>query len=361
MTQHRLALLGTGPIAACHALAAREVAVYYDLEPDRVKPVVVASESRERARAFADRFGFPEAQKVAEFWRRDDVDTVIIAGRNEVHCDQLERALRSDSIRHIYVEKPVCVGRSEVERLSRWQAQGPPGKRILVGFQFLQTGAMRQAIRLARGGSLGMPICFSARYHHANYLGRDYRDRRRSRLQPAPAGGATADLGCHALSHLVAVLGRGLAVVAARSSGSIADVPPTSDLCTVALMQDEASGAIGSVSASRVSCGAGDLLEVEARYTDGAIRLTTERPDQLEFFDTYTDSWSVRNCGNDYSPWSTFPAREVAAGWLRSLVHAHYLLFGGSDPDAFLPDLQHGLAVQRLVHCITEQAGLIRR
>jgi len=31
------------------------------------------------------------------------------------------------------------------------------------------------------------------------------------------------------------------------------------------------------------------------------------------------------------------------------MIHAHYIFLNGNDPKSFIPDLKHGLAVQRLV------------
>jgi len=31
------------------------------------------------------------------------------------------------------------------------------------------------------------------------------------------------------------------------------------------------------------------------------------------------------------------------------MIHAHYLFLGGHDQKAYVPDLKHGLAVQRVV------------
>jgi hypothetical protein len=54
-------------------------------------------------------------------------------------------------------------------------------------------------------------------------------------------------------------------------------------------------------------------------------------------------------CASDYAPESRFPARAVAGGWLRPLLHAHYLFFTDARSGAFVPDLPHALAVQRLI------------
>jgi predicted dehydrogenase len=357
MDEHRIAVIGAGSMARCHGLALIALPHYYEYPLRLVRLVVVASSSPERRKAFAERFGFDEALDPEALWTRDDVNAVIIASPNHLHFVHLDQALRMNSIHRIYLEKPPCTTLMEEEQIARRVASGLVGKTVQAGFQFLQMATVRRALRLVRQGDLGEPIHFSVRYLHGGYLKAEYRSQRRSRLRPAPEGGAVADLGSHALSLLVAFLGEELEVIAARSSGAFPEVPPTSDLCTAALLCDTRSGAVGTLMASRITSGASDLLEFELRSSDGAIRLSTERPDLLEVFDARTDSWSVFTCGNDFSPLSTFPARQVSAGWLRSLVHAQHLFLGGTDPDAFIPDLRHGLAVQGLIRRIVEKAG----
>jgi len=357
MDEHRIAVIGAGTMARCHGLALMALPYYYEAPPGLVRLALVASPSPERRKTFAERFGFDEALDPDTLWRRDDINAVIIASPNHLHFTHLDQALRMNSVRQVYLEKPPCTSLPEEEEIARRVASGLAGKSVQVGFQFLQMATVRHALRLVRQGDLGEPIHFSVRYLHSGYLKPEYRSQRWSRLRPAPEGGAVADLGSHALSLLVAFLGEELEVIAARSSGAFPEVPPTSDLCTAALLCDTRSGAVGTLMASRISSGAGDLLEFELRFSDGAIRLSSERPDLLEVFEARTDSWSVFTCGNDFSPLSTFPARQVSSGWLRSLVHAQHLFLGGADPDAFIPDLRHGLAVQGLIRRIVEKAG----
>jgi predicted dehydrogenase len=357
MDEHRIAVIGAGSMARCHGLALLSLPHYYESPPRLVCLAVVASSSPERRAAFAERFGFDEALDPETLWSRDDVNAVIIASPNHLHFAHLDRALQMSSVHRVYLEKPPCTTLDEEEEIARRVAPELAGKTVQVGFQFLQMGAVRRALRRVRQGDFGQPIHFSVRYLHGGYLKPEYRSQRRSRLRPAPEGGAVADLGSHALSLLVAFLGADLEVIAAQSTGEFSDVPPASDLCTVALLRDTRSGAVGTLTVSRISAGAGDLLDFELRASDGALRLSTERPDLLEVFDPRTDSWSAFTCGNDFSPLSTFPVRQVSAGWLRSLVHAQHLFLGGDDPDAFLPDLRHGLVVQGLIRQIVEKAG----
>ncbi|MBV7327392.1 hypothetical protein KFU94_03860 [Chloroflexi bacterium TSY] len=163
------------------------------------------------------------------------------------------------------------------------------------------------------------------------------------------------------LSLLVAFLGDKLDVMAARSSGSFSDVPSESDLCTTVLLEDTRSGAVGTAVASRVSIGSGDLLELELRGEKGCLRLSTEHPDILQvYMSNIQHEWRSINCGNEYQPISGFPSSSSPSGWLRSLIHAHYLFFGGTDEYAFIPDLKHALTVQRLIHQVSEHLANIR-
>ena len=232
MDEHRIAVIGAGSMARCHGLALIALPHYYESPPRLIHLVAVASSSPDRRKAFAERFGFDEALDPDELWCRDDVNAAIIASPNHLHFDHLDKALRMNSVRRIYLEKPLCTTLAEEEQIARWIASGLAGKTVQVGFQFLQIGAVRRALRLVRQGDLGHPIHFSVRDLHGGYLKAEYRSQRRSRLRPAPEGGAVADLGSHALSLLVAFLGEELEVIAARSSGAFPEVPPTSDLCT---------------------------------------------------------------------------------------------------------------------------------
>jgi predicted dehydrogenase len=351
----RVAFVGAGAIAQAHAYGLDALRHYYSDVPP-VRRVAIASPTTQSRESFAARYGFAVAIAPDELWRRDDVDTIFILGPNETHWPHLRRALGMGSVRRVIVEKPPCADREEERELVRLAESPPAGKVVQFGFNFLQMTSVRHALIFVRKTDLGVPVHFHARYLHGGYLDAGYREKRRSRLQAAPAGGAVADLASHCFSLLVAVLGPRLQVVAARRSGNFPDVPPRSDLCAAVLLGDAGSGAVGTVMASRISAGAGDLLELEIRYTRGALRLSSERPGVLEtFLAGKEEGWVFRDCGSDYAPASTYPSPHVPGGWLRSLVHGQYLFFGGNDAHCLIPDLRHAAAVQRLVGETAEQ------
>jgi hypothetical protein len=53
--------------------------------------------------------------------------------------------------------------------------------------------------------------------------------------------------------------------------------------------------------------------------------------------------------GSNYIPVTSFPSGHVPGGWLRAMVHAHYVFLTGAETEAVVPSIGHGLAVQRIV------------
>lgn len=356
----QVGFVGAGAIGRCHVLALAMLPFYYSDGP-RVKMSAVTATTAITRNAFASRYGFETATDPEAFWLRNDIDTVFVLTPNARHCEHTLKALAMSKVSRVYIEKPLCVTREESNTIADAASAIPDDRRIRiqVGFQFLQMPAIREAWRLWRDGVFGRPVHFTARYLHSGYLDENYRQNRGARLLPAPAGGATVDLGSHALSLLVAFLGEGLEVIEARQSGGFPDVSKGSDMCAIALVRDPCSGAVGCMTASRVSVGADDLLELEIRCEKGGFRVSTETPDLLQILKRRPMPTCLQNCGNDYGPSSQFPSAGTASGWLRSLVHAHHLFFGDGAPEAgdLVPDLPHALAVQRLVMAIADRIG----
>jgi predicted dehydrogenase len=348
----RIGFLGTGSIAQAHAYAINAVHFYYQDTP-YIERVVAASPTPAHREAFAKRFAFDETCSPDELLERDDLDAVFILGANPSHTPQLLQALANPAFKRIYAEKPIATSKEELEQLEA-VSQTDHGKFVLLGFQFLQKSPIRKALAHWRTGAFGEPVHFRAEYLHSSYLSADYRAKRTSRLQPIPINGATADLGSHILSMLTAFLGDGLKVQnATYSNADITGIPEKTDLCTIATLEDGKTGAIGTATASRISAGTGDSLKLELYGTRGTIKFDTAQPN---IYMSYLPDmgWQRHDVYGDYKPTSTFFAGYSPAGWLRALVHNHYLFLGGEPEISFLPDLEHGIQVQRLVQQIAD-------
>ncbi len=348
MENFKIGFIGAGGIARAHAFSLSSLKYYYD-DPPGVKLVSVTSSRKESRSNFAKKYDFDISQSIEEFANNDTLDAVLILGPNKVHFEHFQMALKMPGVKHIYIEKPVCASKKEEEGVKFLLENIGSDINIQVGFQFLLTAAVREALAFWKSGILGNPIHFDLKYYHGDYLQKSYRDKRQTRLTSAPDGGAMADLGSHGISMLMAFFGENLNIVNALQSGSYNDVPFDSDLFSSISLFDANTKAVGNMSASRVSSGTGDMVNLEIFAEQGALRFSSHSVDYFEYYLEKTRQWVKQPVGSHYKPITSFPSGHVPPGWLRSMIHAHYVFLSGNDKDAFVPNLAHGLAVQRIV------------
>jgi predicted dehydrogenase len=350
-----IGFLGAGGIARSHAYALNSLKYFYSEVPE-IEFEAVCSLRKESSDAFAGKYGFKKSLTIDEFRRDKTINTVLILGPNKVHFDHLKLALEMPSVTHIYLEKPVCSNLEEERQMNKIAETS--GKTI--GFQYLQTASVREALAFWNTGKLGTPIHFDLKYYHGDYLNKSYRDKRSSRLTAAPDGGAMADLGSHGISLLMAFLGENMQITSAFQAGNFMDVPEDSDLfSSLSLLQPETRAA-GTMSASRISSGTGDLVSLEIYAEKGMLRYSSHTVDYFEYYLEETGQWTRQVVGSNYAPITSFPSGHVPPGWLRSMIHAHYIFLTGNDPRSFVPGLKHGLAVQRIVRETADHLSIYR-
>ncbi|SHF29071.1 Predicted dehydrogenase [Mariniphaga anaerophila] len=360
MQKIHVGFLGAGGIARAHAYALQSLKFYYSGMPELIFESV-ASVRKESRESFAENFGFGAAQTVEEFSKNENIEAVFILGPNNVHFQHLKLALEMPSVKYIYLEKPVCASLAEEEEMKAMSEKISHSIKVQVGFQYLQTSSVREALQFWKSGKLGRPVHFDLKYYHGDYLQSSYREKRVTRLTPAPDGGAMADLGSHGISLLMAFLGEELRITGALQGGSFADVPAGSDLFSSLSLVDPETGAVGNLSASRISSGTGDLVHLELYAENGALRYSSKKSEYFEYYLEGSGQWVKQMVGSNYQPITSFPSGHVPPGWLRSMVHAHYLFFTGNDAKAFVPDLKHGLAVQRIVRETADHLSVFRK
>lgn len=347
-----IGFIGAGGIARSHAFSLNSLKFYYPDAPE-VELAAVSSARKESRELFAARYGFQKPCPPEELLTDERISTVFILGPNNVHYEHFKAAAAMDHVKKIYLEKPVC-SNSEEEAGIRSIMASRPGLQVQVGFQYLYTSAVREALTFWKSGALGKPVHFEFKYYHSDYLKKSYREKRVTRLTPAPDGGAMADLGSHILSLLIAFMGDKVEITSAVQAGEFDDVPSDSDLFSQVSLFDRESRAAGTLSASRISSGTGDSLSFELYATGGAIRFSSESPGQFEYYTEESGTWSRKVTGSNYKPFTSFPSGHVPGGWHRAMMHAHYVFLTNSRTETFVPDIMHGLAVQKL---LTDTAG----
>jgi predicted dehydrogenase len=350
--------IGAGGIARAHAFSLSSLRYYYNDAPE-IGFEAVSSASEKSRSAFSARYGFKKPLSPEEFFSEKEIDTVYILGPNNVHKDHLHRATEMPAIRRIYIEKPVCATFEE-EKLIYDLAREHPRIKIQAGFQFLFNSSVREALKFWKSGKLGVPIHFDIKYFHGDYLKKEYRDKRTSRLMPAPGGGAMADLGSHAISIAIAFLNDNLKIVSAIQAGGFEDVKPSSDLFSQISLYGVQTGAAGNISASRISSGTGDMLSMELYASGGTLKFSSHTPDYFEYYLEETGVWNRIFTGSQYNPVTSFPSGHVPPGWLRAMIHANYVFLRENNSEPVIPDITHALEVQRLVRETSEHLSEFR-
>lgn len=342
-----IGFLGAGGIARSHAFSLNSLKYYYPDSPP-VELAAVSSARKESMESFAARYGFQRACPAEELMADKRISTIFILGPNNVHYQHFRAAAAMDHVQRIYLEKPVCSSREEEEGILEIIGSRP-GLQVQVGFQYLYTSAVRDALAFWRSGALGKPIHFEFKYYHSDYLRKSYREKRVTRLTPAPDGGAMADLGSHILSLLIAFIGEKVEITGAVQAGEYDDVPEGSDLFSQISLYDRENHSAGTLSASRISSGTGDSLSFGIYATGGAIRYSSENPGQFDYFTEESGTWSRKISGSHYKPVTSFPSGHVPGGWHRAMIHAHYVFLTNNHTEIFVPDIMHGIAVQKLL------------
>ena len=354
-----IGFIGAGAIARSHAFSINSLKYYYNDVPE-TELAAVCSARKESRELFAARFGFAKSFELNDFISDKRIDTVFILGPNKVHFEHFRYVLGMKTVKRIYLEKPVCSGPEEARELLQLSSRHP-GVKIQVGFQYLYTAAIREALILWKSGALGKLIHFDLKYYHSDYLKKTYRTKRVSRLTPAPDGGAMADLGSHIISILIAFIGDKIRITGALQAGEFEDVHEGSDLFSQISLYDEESHAAGTLSSSRVSSGTGDNLSFEFFATGGSIRYSSATPDFFEYYTEEKGSWLKQVTASNYKPATTFPSGHVPGGWHRSMIHAHYVFLTDGSSEILIPDIRHGLAVQRLLIETAEHLARFRK
>lgn len=360
MQKIHVGFLGAGGIAQAHAYSIEALKYYYNEVPEIILESV-SSARKESRESFAKKFGFKTAQSVEEFSANKNIEAVFILGPNKVHFEHFKLGLQMPNVKYIYLEKPVCSSLSEEQAMKKMLNEIDSPVKIQVGFQYLQTSAVREALNFWKSGKLGKPIHFDLKYYHGDYLQTAYREKRVTRLTSAPDGGAMADLGSHGISLIMAFLSEELEITGALQGGNFSDVSTGSDLFSSLSLVEPETGAVGNLSASRISSGTGDLVYMEIYAENGAIRYSSQNPEYFEYYIEGSNQWIKQMVGSNYLPVTSFPSGHVPPGWLRSMVHAHYRFFTGDDAGSFNADLKHGLAVQRIVRKTADHLSVFRK
>ena len=293
-----VAVIGAGMAGRAHAAGYRAATTLYGPGLPEVRLAAIADVNADFAADAARRFGYERAetswQAVAD---APDVDVVSVVVANPLHREIVEGLLAAG--KHVLCEKPMAPSVQDAEAMLK--ASEAASTQSGVGFTFRRSPAVA-AVRQQLGGPLGDPLHFNGHYWCDYAVNADAP--MSWRYKGRPGSGALSDIGSHLVDlaeHLcgpmTAVRGAVLSTVikeralpagaaVGHAAAELSDVrEPVENDDLVTFTATFASGATGTLSASRVAYGLPNSLGFEMFGSGGAATFDLARPSEFGIID----------------------------------------------------------------------------
>ncbi|HEV2895670.1 MAG TPA: Gfo/Idh/MocA family oxidoreductase [Actinomycetota bacterium] len=294
-----VAVIGAGMAGRSHAAGYRTASTLYGEGLPEVRLVAVADVNPAFATDTARRFGYERAETgweaVAE---APDVDVVSVVVANPLHRQIVEGLLAAG--KHVLCEKPMAPTVEDAEAMVA--AAKASGRETGIGFLFRRSPAIAAIRDQIASGAIGRPLHFNGHYW-CDY-GVDPRRPMSWRYKGGPGSGALSDIGSHLVDLAEFVCGpiqsvsgavmptvigeRALPLGAAvgHAAAEVSDVTePVENEDLVSFTASFASGAAGTLSASRVAYGLANSLGFEVFTERGAATFDLARAGEFGFAD----------------------------------------------------------------------------
>ena len=372
----KIGLIGSGFMGQAHADAFRRAALLY---PHLPRPVLAMLADRDQptAERAAARFGF--ARSTGD-WRRlvedPDIDVVDITSPNNLHHEMAIAALAAG--KHVYCEKPLAVTVAEAEAMAAAAARS--AKTTMVAFNNVKTPAAMYAKKLIDEGAIGRPIRFRGWFDQSFYSDPDLPWSWRCSRTEAGSG-ALGDLGSHTISVAQYLMGDFDSVVASEqtlfssrpvaAAGEGYSAKADAKAARRAVENEDqmqslvrfASGAAGTIEASRVAVGKILGIQWEVSGTEGTIINDGDRFNELKVarLSEPKDDRGFKTLlvGSQIPQFRAFLPFDYGGGGLGyfdvKVIEVHDLIAGIGEGRCY-PDFAFGLHNQRVVAAMVESA-----
>lgn len=237
MKRYRVAILGTGGIAACHVQGIKD-------QGERAEIVAGMDVDAGRAKAFCEKHAIPGCfSDASELLRSAKPDIVTIATPPSVHCDLTVKSLEAGA--WVFCEKPLVGSLVELDRIE--DAERRTGRFCNCITQWRSASSARHIKRLISEGAFGKPLvghCHTLWYRAVPYYQVPWRGKWETEL-----GGTTMGHGIHAMDFFLWLMGDWTEVFA--RIGTLDRAIRVED-CSMALARLE-NGAMASLASSAIS------------------------------------------------------------------------------------------------------------
>ncbi|OOY14489.1 Gfo/Idh/MocA family oxidoreductase [Thioclava sp. DLFJ4-1] len=366
-----IGLIGSGFMGQAHADAFNRVKLLYRDLPAQPHLYMLADASEELATDAARRFGFEHA---TGDWRKlvndPNIDVVDITSPNMMHHEMAMAAIEAG--KHVYCEKPLSVTLAEAEEMTA--AAEAKGVKTMVAFNNIKTPAAMLAKQIIDAGEIGQPIRFRGWFDQGFFNDPDLPFSWRCTRREAGSG-ALGDLGSHVISVAQYLMGDIESTIAqtqtffptrpvpqgaggySAKAGKDADRREVENEDQIQTMIRFASGAGGTIEASRVSAGKVFGVYWEISGTEGTIIMDGERFNELKVA-RYGEEKRDRGfktllAGSQVPQFAAFFPFDFAGGGLGyfdvKVIEVRDLIEGIVSSVDCYPDFRFGLENERII------------
>ncbi|MDA3941473.1 MAG: Gfo/Idh/MocA family oxidoreductase [Spirochaetia bacterium] len=355
-----IAMAGFGYIGKVHLLGYKDIPLIYQNKLPKIEMKAVCRSSSEKAALTAIENGFEKGYSSFDEMLLDkEINIIDIVTPNYLHKEQIIKALEAG--KDVLCEKPLGLNSKEAEEISA--AVKKTGKQLGMIFNYRFIPAIQQAKKLINEGRLGKVYSFRGEYFHTGY--QDAMRPLTWRMQKDKSGGgALVDMGVHVLDLIRFLLGE-FETVNGKTQTFIRErpLPDNAGQMGEVTVDDAAwltaslkGGATGTVEISRFATGSLDDLKISAFGEKGAFKFDLMDANYLYWYDE-GQGWRRIETLQHYED-TKFPSPRSIIGWTRFHVENQYrFLESVVNGKSFKPDVNDGLAVQRVIDGIYKSAS----
>lgn len=355
MKRFGIGLLGTGFMGRTHAYAYKNIFFYAESSSALPELIAVYSRKTEKVKKFKEFYGFKKGYPGD--WRKvvddDEVNIVDNVLPNFMHYDPCFYALEKG--KHVICEKPLTVKLSEARSL--YETASKAGIKTMTVFNYRFLPAVRFMKEFIDSGQLGKPFHFRCVFAHSGHVDLKRPWSWKEQFETS-GGGASADLGVHAIDLARFLMGEVLRVNALERvfisertdpSGTVRRV--TADDAMISMLEFE-NGALGTLEATRLGTGYKNYLRIEIHGSEGALVWNLEDLNYVKTFKVEGPrekrGWKVILID---LPW--WPPRGHIGGWQTGHVFAlNSFLEALAEDKEFNPSFYDGYQAQRILEAI---------
>jgi predicted dehydrogenase len=354
-------LIGTGFMGKCHALAWTNVRAVFG-EPLAVRRVALCEVDEALAQRRAEEFGFETATTDWKAMIADPrVQVVSITTPNALHAPMAVAALEAG--KHVWCEKPMAPTLAEAEHMTA--AARASGRVAILGYNYIQSPAIRYIGRLMREGAIGRLTNFRVEMDE-DYMADaeapfSWRSTRRAGY------GALDDFAVHPMSLIATLIGMPREVFGEmgkpypdRPDGAGRRAVENDDLATALLRMD--GGVSGMIHASRCAWGRKSRIYLQIFGARGAITFDQERFNEVGVYRAdgarADQGFTTVLMGPAHPPYERFivaPGHQIGFNDLK-VIEARELLNRILGKPSLTIDFEQGLAIERTIHAIARSA-----